>query len=135
MTGLHASTHSRLAVIGGILTIAIADSFSDALSIHVSEESENRHSDAEIWGSTISTFLSKFAFTITFIIPVLLFKFSTAIIVSAAWGLWILGILSYKMAKEQKVSPSGVIAEHLMIAAIVIILTHYTGRWISSLFG
>ena len=32
--------HEKLVVIGGILTIAIADSFSDALGIHVSEESE-----------------------------------------------------------------------------------------------
>ena len=39
MVGLHAGTHSRLAVIGGILTIAIADAFSDALGIHISEES------------------------------------------------------------------------------------------------
>ena len=31
MVGLYSGTHSRLAVLGGILTIAIADSFSDAL--------------------------------------------------------------------------------------------------------
>ena len=31
MVGLNAGTHSRLVVLGGILTIAIADAFSDAL--------------------------------------------------------------------------------------------------------
>jgi len=36
MVGLHSGTHSRLAVIGGILTIAVADAFSDALGIHLS---------------------------------------------------------------------------------------------------
>ena len=40
IVGLHSGTHSKLAVIGGILTIAMADAFSDALGIHVSEESE-----------------------------------------------------------------------------------------------
>ena len=40
MVGLHSGTHSRLVVLGGILTIAIADAFSDALGIHMSEESE-----------------------------------------------------------------------------------------------
>ena len=44
MVGLHSGTHSPRAVIGGILTIAIADAFSDALGIHLSEESRNIHS-------------------------------------------------------------------------------------------
>ncbi|MGB6865995.1 MAG: VIT1/CCC1 transporter family protein, partial [Candidatus Aminicenantaceae bacterium] len=68
MVGLHSGTHSKLVVIGGILTIAIADSFSDALGIHISEESENKHTKKEIWESTISTFLSKFVFALTFVV-------------------------------------------------------------------
>ncbi|PIU42967.1 MAG: hypothetical protein COS98_00120, partial [Parcubacteria group bacterium CG07_land_8_20_14_0_80_35_11] len=55
MVGLHSGTHSKIAVIGGILTIAIADAFSDALGIHISEESEEKHTEKEIWESTIST--------------------------------------------------------------------------------
>jgi len=38
MVGLHSGTGSRLVVLGGILTIAIADAFSDALGIHISEK-------------------------------------------------------------------------------------------------
>jgi acid phosphatase family membrane protein YuiD len=37
MVGLHSGTHSKIVVLAGILTIAIADAFSDALGIHVSE--------------------------------------------------------------------------------------------------
>jgi len=48
MVGLNAGTHSKLVVIGGILTIAIADAFSDALAIHISEESENRHTAKQV---------------------------------------------------------------------------------------
>jgi hypothetical protein len=81
IVGLHAGTHSRLVVIGGVLTIAIADAFSDALGIHVSEESENRHINKEIWESTLSTFIAKFVFASTFIAPLLLFELATAIIV------------------------------------------------------
>jgi hypothetical protein len=33
MVGLHAGTHSKIVVLAGILTIAIADAFSDALGI------------------------------------------------------------------------------------------------------
>ena len=36
MVGLNSSTNSKVAVIGGILIIAIADAFSDALGIHIS---------------------------------------------------------------------------------------------------
>jgi len=72
MVGLNSSTHSRLVVIGGILTIAIADSLSDAMGIHVSEESENRHTTKEIWESTLCTFFCKFIVASSFIIPVLL---------------------------------------------------------------
>lgn len=86
MVGLHSGTHSKLVVIGGVLTIAIADAFSDALGIHISEESENKHSAKEIWEATIATFLAKFVFAMTFMIPLLLFKLATAIIVSVIWG-------------------------------------------------
>ena len=135
MVGLYSGTHSRLVVIGGIVTIAIADAFSDALGIHISEESENKHTTREIWESTISTFLTKFVFAVTFVVPVLLFPLTIAIIVSIVWGLSLLGIFSFYMAKEQKVKPWKVISEHLLIAIIVIVITHYTGVWIGSTFG
>ena len=135
MVGLHSGTHSKLVVLGGILTIAIADAFSDALGIHISEESENKHSTKEIWESTISTFLSKFIFALTFIIPVLLLELFAAILVSIVWGLSILGILSYKMAKERYEKPWKVVGEHMLIATIVIILTHYVGDWISMMLS
>lgn len=135
MMGLHSGTHSKLVVIGGILTIAIADAFSDALGIHISKEAENNHTTREIWESTVSTFLSKFVFALIFIIPLLLFQLSTAIIVSVIWGLSLLGILSFQIAKEQKTKPWKVVMEHLVIALIVIVITHYLGDWIGSTFG
>lgn len=135
MVGLHSGTNSELAVVGGILTIAVADAFSDALGIHVSEESENKHSKREIWESTLSTFLSKFVFALTFVIPVLLFSLSTAIFVSIMWGLLVLSILNYSIAAEQGANPWKMIAEHLAIALLVIVVTHFVGDWVSSIFG
>ena len=135
MVGLHSGTHSKLVVMGGILTIAIADAFSDALGIHVSEESENRHSTREIWESTVFTFLSKLVFALTFIVPILLFPLATAIVVSIAWGLSMLAIFSLYIAKEQKESAWKVVGEHLLIAVVVIIITHYVGHWIGTTLG
>lgn len=135
MVGLHSGTHSKLVVMGGILTIAIADAFSDALGIHVSEESENKHTTKEIWESTIWTFVAKFLFALTFVVPILVFPLTTAIVISVAWGLSLLAVFSFYMAKDQKEKPWKVIGEHLLIAVVVIIITHYVGDWIGSAFG
>ena len=64
MVGLHSATHQKLVVIGGILTVAVADAFSDALGIHISQESQNRFSSKKIWLATFSTFLSKLLFSL-----------------------------------------------------------------------
>jgi len=134
MVGLYSGTHLKLVVIGGILTIAIADAFSDALGIHVSEESENKHTTKEIWQSTFSTFLSKLVFALMFIIPILLFQLKAAIIINVIWGLSVLGIFSFYLAKKQKLKRWKVITEHLVIALVVIFLTYYIGTWISAIF-
>ncbi|MEM2917072.1 MAG: hypothetical protein QXN63_01790 [Candidatus Bathyarchaeia archaeon] len=135
MVGLHSGTHSKLAVIGGILTIAIADAFSDALGIHMSEESEDRHGAKEIWESTVSTFFSKLVFALTFIIPVVFCELFMAIVVSVIYGLTALCILSFAMAREQKENPWKVVGEHLIIALAVVTIAHYVGDWISLTFG
>jgi len=131
MVGLHSGTHSRLVVLGGILMIATADAFSDALGIHVSEESENRHTSREIWESTVSTFLSKFIFAIIFIIPIILFEIQTAIMVSVVFGLIVLLIISFNISKGDNIERCKVVAEHLIIALVVISITHYVGDWVS----
>ena len=127
MVGLHSGTHSKLVVIGGILIIAVADAFSDALGIHISEESENKHTTMEIWEATLATFFSKFIFALTFIVPLLLFPLSTAVIVNVLYGLTLLCLFSFYMAKGQGEKPWKVVGEHLLIAVMVVIATHYVG--------
>jgi VIT1/CCC1 family predicted Fe2+/Mn2+ transporter len=134
MIGLNSSTNSKLAVLGGILTIAIADALSDGLGIHVSEESENVHTAREIWESTLSTFFFKFIIASSFTIPVLLLNLSTAILMSIMYGLILLCILSYRIAKNEKKKSWKVIGEHLSIAFVVIIAAQYVGEWISLSF-
>jgi len=74
------------------------------------------------------------AFALTFIIPVLLLQLTTTIIISVIYGLSVLGVVSFYMAKRQKVESWKVILEHLVIVLIVIIITHYLGDWIGSVF-
>ena len=132
MVGLHSGTHSKIVVLGGILTIAIADAFSDALGIHLTEESENIHSPREIWASTIATFVAKFLFSLTFAVPVLLLPLSTAVIASLIWGFAILGVLSYVMARSQGKPAWKVVGEHVFIALVVIGISQLVGNWVST---
>ncbi len=135
MVGLSSGTSSKLAVIGGILTIAIADASSDALGIHISEESENKHTTREIWESTLSTFICKFAIALTFLVPVLLLELTSAIVVSIVWGLSLLCIFSFDNAKNGKITPWKVVLEHLTIGLMVILVAHFVGNWIALTFG
>ncbi len=134
IVGLHSSTHSRIFIIGGILVIAIADALSDAMGIHISEEAENKHSAAEIWESTISTFLSKFIFALSFLVPVLLFELTTAIMVCIIWGMLLIVIFSVYLARSQQKKVAHIVVEHFVLAIVVIILTHYIGDWVAT-FG
>jgi VIT1/CCC1 family predicted Fe2+/Mn2+ transporter len=135
LVGLNAGTGSKLVVIGGILTIAIADSFSDALGIHISEESEGKHTTKEVWESTLTTLLSKFFFALIFLVPLLLLPLQVAVLASVAWGLIVLAALSYFIAREQHTPAWRVISEHVFVAVIVIGLAELAGSWIASVFG
>ena len=131
MIGLNSGTSSKQIVISGILIIAIADALSDALGVHISQESNSNKQQA-IWESTLATFLSKFLVALTFIIPILLFDLQLAIYLNLIWGLIILSILSFYIAKNQNEKPLKVILEHLAITIAVVTITYYIGLWLSN---
>ena len=133
MVGIYSGTNSQLAVLGAVITIAVADAFSDSLAMHISKEA-GKGTSRQIWEITIGTFLSKFFFAIIFVIPILLFDLKSAVYASIILGLVLLGIFSYGIAVQRKDSPKAVVGEHLLIASAVIVITYYLGRWISIAF-
>lgn len=135
MIGLHAGTESKLVVVGGIVTIAIADALSDALGIHISEESRNNDSVRGIWAATVMTFVTKFLMSLSFLAPVLLLDLGTAVLVSLVWGMGVIWALSYLIAREQGVAAWRVVGEHLTIALLVVVSTYAVGRWVAHLFA
>ena len=133
MIGLAYGTSSKAVVLGSILLIAIADALSDALGMHISEEAGSKQTtEKQVWESTYSTVFFKFLFALTFAVPVLLFNLNLAVIVSVVWGLLLLTIFSYNIAKNRKERPLRAIFEHVFIAAIVIIATYFIGKWIAT---
>lgn len=135
MVGLHSSTQSQFIVIGGIMTIAIADALSDAMGMHFSQESEKYLSHEEIWGSTLFTFIAKFIFSIIFIIPILLFSLSTAIIICVLIGAYLIFAISLMLARERDDNPIRVVVSHLSITFSVILIAHFVGMFIAIIFG
>jgi len=134
MIGLYSSTYSRGVVLGGILTIAVADSCSDAISMHFSEESEGVHTNKEIWLSTFLTFLSKFIVTLSFLPLLFMFPLDIGMILNIVWGFLILSVFSYIIAKRQQNNPIKAIIEHVLIMGIVICITYYLGKLIDHFF-
>jgi VIT1/CCC1 family predicted Fe2+/Mn2+ transporter len=133
MVGLESETNSKWIVIGGILTIAVADAFSDALGIHLSEESKNGSVGRQVWESTVATFFTKFLFAMSFLVPVFFLPLGEAVLISVLWGLLVLSLLSIKIAKTKNENPLQVVIEHVGVALLVITITHYLGKWISTL--
>ena len=134
MVGLESSTNSRLAVIGGVLVIAIADALSDAFGMHMNKECEKK-SDKLVWESTFSTFISKFVIALTFILPLLIFRLNMAIAVSVIWGLLLICLLSLNIAKSKNIKPGPIMTEHIAIAIVVVIVSYLTGMMVLAYFA
>lgn len=136
MVGLNAGTHSRIAVIGGILVIAVGDALSDAMGVHISEESVSDGTKSkDVWRATLSTLFFKFIFASIFVVPVLTLSLEVAILVSIITGLVLISIFSFIFAMKQKVRPIHVVAEHIVITLLVILLTHLVGVFVNHNFG
>jgi VIT1/CCC1 family predicted Fe2+/Mn2+ transporter len=135
IVGLYSGTQSLLVIVSGILTIAVADAFSDSMGVHVSKESDHEYSTKEVWEATLSTFVSKFLFAMMFIVPFIFFSVRTGVIVSVLWGMSLLAIFSYFIAKGRNGNPWLAIAEHLLISSVVVVMTYYMPILISFWVG
>jgi len=128
IVGLDASTGSKFVVVSGIIAIAIADSCSDALGMHISEESTYNRTTAQIWEATISTFLFKLSFALLFVIPFLLLEIQTALLICIIAGYLIVSGYSYYLAAKTKQKAYKVMLEHVLIMTAVIAITYFVGK-------
>ncbi len=133
IVGLDTVTSSKMVVVTGIVMMAVGDGLADAMGIHLAEESKIRYTKKEIWLSTLFTFLSVSLFSLSFLIPILLLDTHFAILASLVWGMGLLTLLSYYLAKMQEKKPLRIILEHNLIAIIVVIITYYLGILIRNL--
>ncbi len=134
IVGLYAGTSSFAAVIGGVLTIAIADSCSDALGIHIAKEGEQGVGQREVWQATLTTLLTKALVSLSFLVPLLIFPHTIGVLASVVWGVVLLTILSFYLARKACENPFYAVFEHLSIAVLVIFVTHWMGKFVAHHF-
>ena len=132
--GLDSLAHPKLSIVGGILVIAIADNISDSVGIHIYQESECI-TDREVWFSTLSNFFTRVLVSLTFIILVLALPIKLAVSCSIVWGLLLLALMSYTIAKGRGVNPYKAIFEHISIATLVIIASSFVGKFLIAKFS
>jgi VIT1/CCC1 family predicted Fe2+/Mn2+ transporter len=133
ITGLNTLSHPKLSIIAGIFVIALADNISDSFGIHIYQESECI-GNQEVWLSTLTNFFTRIFVSLTFILLVAALPIELAVPCSVIWGLVLLAVMSYTIAKDRGVNPYRTIVEHLSIAFVVIMGSHFIGRWVIGKF-
>jgi VIT1/CCC1 family predicted Fe2+/Mn2+ transporter len=131
IAGLAEGSGAKISIITGLLIIAIADNIVDSLGIHIYKESEGA-SRKDVVLSTYGNFVVRLFLTSTFILIVLLFSSTAALITSFIWGLILLSILSYLIAKHRGTNPVREIIWHLMVALLVVAGSKLLGNLILS---
>jgi VIT1/CCC1 family predicted Fe2+/Mn2+ transporter len=117
--GLSGAT-SNITVIAALLIIAIADNLSDSFGIHIYQESKCIN-PKEVRTTTANNFIARMLITFVFILFVVYMPINLAIILSIIFGMALLTMLSYLIAKSQKISPYHSIFRHLALAIILMI--------------
>ena len=83
---------------------------------------------SQVWEATLATFAAKFVVSATFVIPVIFAPLDQAIVISVAWGLLLLTVLSFFIARAQGIATS---SHRLCVVA----MTHAVGDWVKGFVG
>ena len=129
IAGLSRGASSKSSIIASLLIIAVADNISDSLSLHIYKESEGADRK-EIGASTYGNFIARFLVVLTFVALVALLPAELAVILASVWGLALLTVLSYSIAKMKQTHPPTEIVWHLVVAVVVVLASSLLGRFI-----
>jgi VIT1/CCC1 family predicted Fe2+/Mn2+ transporter len=135
IVGLDEFTNPKMSIIGALLVMALADNITDSLGIHIYRESQFNCPDNDSHSHTVGNFLSRLGILAIFVLIIYILPIAYAVILSIAFGLLLLSILSYLIAKKQGTNPFSAVLQHVGIAVLVILGSHLLGRTITTLFS
>ncbi len=131
-----AATGNKMFTEIGIIVVGIADALSDAAGMYVSEESEYIHTKKQIHKTAIFTFLWKILTLIILILPLAILNLTTAVMVSLALGIFMIGCLGYLVAKgNKKLKIKIVITKYIAIAVVVAMISYAVGYVVNHFVG
>jgi VIT1/CCC1 family predicted Fe2+/Mn2+ transporter len=133
IVGLGSANAGKGPILAGLLTIAVADNISDSLGIHLYKESEGYGQRLSLLSTTLN-FLSRLLISCTFIAIVLLLPMAQALYVGLIWGLLLIVFISYLISRSNRDNPVKEMVIHVVVAVVVIELSHYLGRAIAVYF-
>jgi VIT1/CCC1 family predicted Fe2+/Mn2+ transporter len=128
------STNPRASIIGALLLIAVADNIADSLGFHMYRESASVHTE-KVGIFTVSNFLTRFGIAVFFVVLFAFLPLQLAAILCIVVGLSVLSFLSYLIGVVRKTNPLREVFIHLGVAVPVILISHFLGQFIFSLFG
>ena len=131
--GLGAANASRPLIVSALLIAAVADNLTDALSIHVFQESEHLGAK-EVFAGTATNFVARLLLCISFVPLVVFFPPAHAAALAVLWGAFLLATLTYLVARERKVAPLPEVLKHLFVAAAATVASLLIGQSIGVMF-
>ncbi len=133
ITSLSFATTSKTAVIGGIISIAVADSMSDSFGMYTAKRAERGTSQAAALKGALATLWGKSIFTLSFLIPFLSFVAPLSIYASIGWGVLIIILVNIQIAfiKEESILKN--VITNIAIMALIISLSYVVGKIVATI--
>jgi vacuolar iron transporter family protein len=131
IAGLDAAKAGRATMVSALLIAAVADNLTDSLSVHMYQESE-RLEEREAFVGTLINFATRFIVCLSFVLIVMLFREHAAVAGGIIWGMSLLTVLAYILARHRKVSPMSEVGKHLTVAVVIIFVSKSIGHWVTA---
>ncbi len=134
LSGLSAAGGTRPVMVSALLIAAVADNLADALSIHIFQESEHMDTRDAVIGA-VTNYLARLLLCVSFIPLVIIFPLADIEKAAILWGMSLLVVLTWLVARERGANVLTEVAKHLLVALIVITASMTAGHWIGRLFA
>jgi predicted neutral ceramidase superfamily lipid hydrolase len=118
--GLSRTVNPVIGITTALVVIAIADNISDSFGIHIHQESQ-KESVKEVRKTTLTNFVTRVAVVSIFVLLVILLPMTVAVALSIFFGMAVISIISYFIAKDQKAKPHKIVFQHLLITVLVVL--------------
>ena len=121
IVGLGSAQAGKGPIVGGLLTIAIADNISDSLGIHMYKEAEGHGTKLSLLATALD-FVARLLVSLSFVGVGVAFPAPRSMVIATVWGLVLLTLISYLITKSRsQENPILEIVKHLVVAVGVLV--------------